>query len=302
MPPGQLLAQERERQPAEVGTAAGAAHDQVGCLADLGELEQRLLADDRLVHEHVVQHGAEGVVGGRRLGRHLDGLADRDAERSGRVGVLLQDGPAGGGQVRRRGMDRAAEGLDHDLAVGLPVVRRPHLPDLALHPVLRAGERQGGAPLAGAGLGGELLDAGLGVVERLRDRRVRLVAAGRRDALVLVVDPGRRPERGLEPVRPVERRGPPQPVDVEHLGRDVDVLVGRHLLRDEVHREQGGEVLGADGLHGAGMEVRRRRGRQVVADVVPAGRHLALVEKDLVLLDLAHVNLSLPLPTHCRLR
>ena len=126
---------------------------------------------------------------------------------------------------RRARVHGAAERLDHDPAVRLLVVRRPHLPDLALEVELRAGEGQRGAPLAGAGLGGQLRDARLGVVERLRHRGVRLVRAGRRDALVLVVDPGRRAERLLQPVRAEQRRRPPQPVDVEHLARDLDVLL-----------------------------------------------------------------------------
>ena len=129
--------------------------------------------------------------------------------------------------VRRAGVHRAAERLDHHLAVGLLVVRRPHLPDLALQAELRARERQRRAPLPGTGLGGQPPDARLRVVERLRHRGVRLVRAGRRDAFVLVVDPRRRAERLLQPVRPEQRARPPQPVDVEHLLGDVDVLLGR---------------------------------------------------------------------------
>ena len=116
-----------------------------------------------------------------------------------------------------------AERLHHDPAVRLLVVGRADLPHLALEAEQRAGEGQRGAPLAGAGLGGELPDPGLGVVVRLRHGGVRLVRAGGRDALVLVVDPRRRAERLLQPVRPVQRRRPPQPVDVEHLVGDVDV-------------------------------------------------------------------------------
>ena len=150
----------------------------------------------------------------------LDGLGDGDAQRAGVVGG---ERPAGGRQLRRRAVHRAAEGLDQRAPVRLRVVGRADLPDLALHVEQRAGEGQRRAPLAGAGLGGQLPDAGLGVVVHLRHSGVRLVRAGRRDALVLVVDPRRRAERLLEPVRPVQRRRPPQPVDVLHLVRDVDV-------------------------------------------------------------------------------
>ena len=78
-----------------------------------------------------------------------------------------------------------------------------------------------------------LLHARLGVVVRLRHGGVRLVRAGRADALVLVVDPGRGAERLLEPVGPEQRRRPPQPVDVEHLAGDLDVALRARPPADE---------------------------------------------------------------------
>jgi hypothetical protein len=60
------------------------------------------------------------------------------------------------------------------------------------------GQGQGAAPLAGAGLGGQALDARLGVVIGLGDGRVDLVRAGRRDAFVLVVDLRRRTQRRFQ--------------------------------------------------------------------------------------------------------
>ena len=245
MRPGELLAQEREREPAEVRPAAGAADDDVGRLADLRELQQRLLADDRLVEEHVVEDAAQRVAGLRVARGDLDRLADRDAQRAGVLRGLGEDRAAGLGQLRRRAVDRRPERLHHHPPVGLLVVRGADLPHLDVDAEQRAGEGERGAPLAGAGLGRQLPDAVLGVVVGLRDGGVRLVRAGRRDALVLVVDLGRRAERLLEPVRAVQRRRPPQPVDVEHLVGDVDVPVLGDLLQDQVHREQRREVLGA---------------------------------------------------------
>ena len=277
-----LLAQEREGEAAEVGAAAGASDEEVGGLSDHRQLQQRLLPDHGLVQQHVVEHAAEGVVGVGALRGDLDRLADRDPQRAGGVGVLGEDRPAGLGQVARARVHDAAEGLDHDPAVGLLVVRRPHLPDLALEVELRAGERQRRAPLSGSGLRRQLRDARLLVVERLRHGGVRLVRAGGRDSLVLVVDPRRRPERLLQPMGAEERRGPPQAVDVEHLARDLDVLLLRDLLHDQVHREQRRQVLGTDRLPGAGVQHRRRGRRQVVEDVVPARGQVALGEQDLV--------------------
>ena len=74
--------------------------------------------------------------------------------------------------------------------------------DLAFHAEEVAGQGERAAPLAGAGLGGDALDALLLVVVGLGDGRVGLVAAGRADALVLVVDLGRGVRAFLEAARP----------------------------------------------------------------------------------------------------
>ncbi len=92
------------------------------------------------------------------------------------------------------------------------------------------------------GLGGELVDARLLVRVRLRHRRVRLVRAGRRDALVLVVDARRRPERLLEAAGAVQRRRPPELVGLADRLGDLDERLGRDLLEDELHREDRAEV------------------------------------------------------------
>ena len=83
----------------------------------------------------------------------------------------------------------APQRLDHRAAERLLVVRGANHVDLALEPELLAGERERTAPLARAGLGREALAALALVVEGLRDRGVRLVAAGGARALVLVEDP-----------------------------------------------------------------------------------------------------------------
>ena len=92
-------------------------------------------------------------------------------------------------------------------------------------------------------------------------RRVRLVAAGRADALVLVVDVGRGIERPLEPMGAIERARPVQAVGVAHRLGDLDLALGRHLLADERHREERREVVGADRLSGPRVERRERRRR-----------------------------------------
>ena len=145
----------------------------------------------------------------------------------------------------------------------------------------RAGEGQRRAPLAGAGLGAELLDAGLGVVPGLRHGGVGLVAAGGRDAFVLVVDLGRRAQRLLQAVGADQRGRPPQLEDLAHRLGDRDLALGGHLLQDQFHREQRRQVVRAHRLQRARVQHRRRRHRQVGGDVVPVRGHLALVEQEL---------------------
>ena len=198
-------------------------------------------------------------------------------------GVLGEEGAPRRGDRRRRTVYGGPEGLHHEAPIRLLVVAGPDLPDLAAEAEERAGEGERRPPLPGPGLGGEAADPGLGVVVGLRDRGVGLVTAGRADPLVLVVDPGRRAEGLLEAVGPVEGGRPPLAVDVEHRPRDIDEALGGDLLEDEVHREQGREVLGADRLAGAGVEGRRGRAREVRHQVVPGGRHLGLLEHELVL-------------------
>jgi hypothetical protein len=82
-------------------------------------------------------------------------------------------------------------------------------------------------------------------------------------------------------VRAVERRRPPEAVDVEDFLRDRDLGVLGDLLADELHREERREVVRPDGLPGAGVEHRLGRRGHVGADVVPAPRQLRLVEEEL---------------------
>src|SRR4029078_6503721 len=179
-----------------------------------------------------------------------------------------------------------AEHLHQRTPVGLLVVRDAHHVDVDLEAEERAGEGERRAPLARARLGRDPLDALARVVVRLRDSGVRLVAARRRDALVLVEDPRGLIGRLLEPSRAVERRRAPLPVDGPDLLRDRDARLGGDLLEDHLHREERREVVGADGLAPARMEDRCRRLREVGGDVVPGLRQLALAQR--VLHGLGH--------------
>lgn len=86
----------------------------------------------------------------------------------------------------------------------------------------------------------------------------------------------------------VERRRPPETVDVLNFFGDVDIALGGYLLLDERHREQRREIVRANRLPGAGMQRRRWRRWHVGHDVVPTCGHFVFVKQDLVLVDLAH--------------
>ena len=75
----EVEAQEWEGQPREVRAATGAGDDHVGILAGHTHLLDGLLADDRLVQQHVVEHRPEAVLGVVSAGRVLDRFADRNA-------------------------------------------------------------------------------------------------------------------------------------------------------------------------------------------------------------------------------
>ena len=230
----------------------------------------------------MVEHRPKRVVRILGSGGDLHGLRDRDPETPGLVRRLRA---AGFRQIGGAAMDRPAPGLDHRLAVGLLVVGDADHEDLAVEPEELTGERQRRAPLPRPGLCGELPDARLAVVERLGDGRVRLVGAGRRDPLVLVVDVGGRLELPLQAARPQQGRRPPEAVDVADLIGDLDVRVGRDLLGDQAHGEDRGEVVGPDRVAGGRAEGRWRRiAGQVGEQVHPAGRDLLLGELELHLI------------------
>ncbi len=87
----QLLAQEREHDPCEVGPTSGTPHDHVRIGVGHRHLLNRFFSHDRLVQQHMVQHAAERVFGVVALCCQLDGLRDGDAQAPRGVWVLCQN-------------------------------------------------------------------------------------------------------------------------------------------------------------------------------------------------------------------
>jgi hypothetical protein len=91
-----------------------------------------LLADDGLVHQHVVQHAAKGVPGVWIAAGHFYCLADGDPEAARRVRVFSQHGAASIGEIRWTRVHGGAVRLHQHLAVRLLVVGGANHPYLAL--------------------------------------------------------------------------------------------------------------------------------------------------------------------------
>jgi len=157
----------------------------------------------------VIQNAAERVVGIGVSGGILDRFADGDAQAARRVGMLGQHRAPRIRFVARAGINLRAPGVHEHFAVRFLVKADLHHVDGAVHAKHAAGERQRAAPLAGAGFGGQAADPGLLVVVSLSHGCVRLMAAGRADAFVFVINMGGRIEGRLQAPRSVQRRGAP---------------------------------------------------------------------------------------------
>ncbi len=283
----QFLADVGEGHAGEVGSAAGATHDHIRGVVGHGQLLHAFLADDGLVQEHVVEHAAQRILGVFALYGQFHGLGDRDAEGAGAIRIVGEDGTADFRCVTGAGGHLCPKGFHHRAAIGLLIVADFHHVDFALEVEERAGKAEGGAPLAGAGLGGEALYPFLLVVIGLRDGGVRLVGAGRADAFVFVVDARGGIEGLLQAAGAKEGGGSPLAVDVAHFVWDVDVALGTDFLHDQGHGEERREIIRPDGLSGSGMKGGGQRNLQVGLDVVPGGGDLCFIQQ--VFDGVAHV-------------
>mmetsp|Transcript_44366 Transcript_44366/g.80393 ORF Transcript_44366/g.80393 Transcript_44366/m.80393 type:complete len:314 (-) Transcript_44366:604-1545(-) len=129
----ELLPDEGEAEPSEVGAAPCAADDDVGIVAGHLHLVDGLQSCDCLVHQDVVQHAAQRVlVLGHGRGS-LDRLGDGNAQGAGAAGILRKNLPAVLRAVGGRREALGAPSLHQRAAVGLLVVGNPDLVDLDLN-------------------------------------------------------------------------------------------------------------------------------------------------------------------------
>ena len=234
----------------------------------------------------MIQYAAQGVLGIVTLQRPLNGLADGDAQAAGTVGTGLEHGPPRGGLIAGAGDAGRAECFHEGAPIGLLVIADLDHEHFDLQPEQRSGQRQRRAPLARAGFRGDALYALFLRVEGLGHGGVRLVAAGRADAFVLVIDAGGRIQRLFQAPGTVQRRGPPLPQDVPYRFGDIDIAFAADFLLDNSHREQGGQVIRGNRLPRARMQHRRGCFGQIGDDVIPGPGQVLFVQ--LVLHGVGH--------------
>ncbi len=279
----QLFTHKGRDQTAEVAPAAGTADDHVGLDAVFVQRGLGLQTDDRLVQQHLVQHAAEHIAVSGVADGDFNRLRNRAAERAGGAGMLRKNFPADLGRVGRGGGDLRAVGA-HDLAAeGLLLVAAFDHIHPAVKPEVAAGHGQGRAPLAGAGLGGDALQAlFLGIIG-LRHGGVELVAAAGVVAFEFVVDLRGRAQLLFQTV------GAHQRGRTVHLVETADVFgnfdeggVVVQLLRDQLLTEDAAHLFRGQGLTGPRVQQRCRLVLHVGTEVVPCFRDLVFAEIDFV--------------------
>ena len=289
---GELIPHEGGDEAAQVGAAAGAAHHHVGVFPDLLHGQLGLQADDGLVEEDLVEHAAQDItaIGGGH--RPLHRLRDGAAQAPGGVRVLGQNFSAHLGLHGGGGGDVGVKDPHDRLAEGLLLIGDLHHKDVQVQAEEGTGLAEGGAPLAGPRLGGELGDAlGLGVVG-LGHGGVELVGAGGVVALEFVVDPGRGVQGLLQLIGPDQRRGTVHLIKVQDGFGNVHVAGGPvQLLVGQLLAEDGAELLLRHGLEGAWIQQRVGLRRHVGPQVVPLARNLVFGQVDSVG-DLVHTARS----------
>ena len=204
------------------------------------------------------------------LGGHLACLGDGDTEGTGCLGMLFEDLPSEVGILGRGGVDGGTVGVDDGLPEWLGHETSLDHEDGGLD-VEKVGDHgEGGTPLSRTGLGGQGMDAGIGVVIRLCKGGVPLVGAERTHVLSFEIDLRRGLEILLEPVCPLEGgRSVQRDQRIPDLLGDVDVLLLGELLFDYVVAEDCFEILFLHRLFGDRMDHGLQVG-QVCRDVIPS--------------------------------
>ena len=235
------------------------------------------------MQQDLVQDAAEHITVAFGGGGDFHCLGDRATEGTGGAGMLREDLAADCCFHGRRRRDGCAVGAHDFTAERLLLIGDLDHVDLAVQAQVRACHGKCGAPLAGAGLGGDAFEALLLCVVCLRDRRIQLVGSAGVVSLELVVDLCRGVELFLKAVRADQRRRTVHLVEIQDIVRDRDVgRVVVQFLLDQLIAENACQFLCLHGFVGARVEKGRRLVLHVGTDIVPCFRHLGFFKVDFI--------------------
>ena len=153
----ELLPHKRRNQASQIGSSPGTADNDVGLHAVFVQGSLCLQADNRLVQKHLVQHTAQYIAVALPVLFRLHSLGDGAAQASGGAGMLSQNLPAHFGGHAGGGGDGGPVGAHHFPAERLLLIGDFYHVYQAVQVKIGTGHGQSGAPLAGAGLGGDAL-------------------------------------------------------------------------------------------------------------------------------------------------
>ena len=176
----------------------------------------------------------------------FDCLADGDTERAGGIGHFGEDFSAGVCLVAWACDAVCAPDLHHSFSEGFLVEADSDHINLTFEAEKGAGKGQRATPLTCAGFSGEAFNAELLIVPGLWHGGIGLVAAGRADAFILVIDFGGSAEVLFEVDGPFEGGWSPAIKDLKYFIGDVYPFLGADFLLDEVHWEDRRQHFGAD--------------------------------------------------------
>ena len=235
------------------------------------------------MQHHLTQDAAQHVAVSLAGDSCLHRLGNRTAQGTGGTGMLLQDLAANLGGHGGAGGDLRAVGT-HDLAAeGLLLIAHLDHEHLAVQAQIGTGHAQSGAPLTGAGFGGDALQTLLLGVIGLGDGRIQLVGTGGVVALELVIDLGGRAQLFLQAIGADQGRGSVHFVKVADFPGNIDIGRGIiQLLTDQFVAENRPQVVETHGLQRRRIAERGGLVFHVGPKIVPGLGHFVFAEIDLV--------------------
>ena len=282
---------------AQIGTAPGAADDNVRHHMVLVQSGLGLQADDGLVEHHLVQHASQHIAVALPCGLCLHGLGDGAAQAACGARVLCQDLSAHLRGVAGGGGDGGSVSSHNLSAEGFLLIGDFYHVDQAVQAQVGAGHGQGGAPLSRAGFCGDAFQSLLLGIVGLGDGGVELMASAGVVSLKFIVDLRRGLKLLLQAVGPHQGGRPVHFIEIADILRNGDISGGVvQFLRRQLVTEDCLEFFGCHGLQSLGVEQGGRFIFHVCTEIVPRSGNLIFAQIDLVgdFCFVAHAYLIFP--------